>query len=112
MDLRAGVTILIAPACSPAGSGPAARADSSARCGFDLDFRGHRHARRQGDELVLHLHLGAIERDARAVNELLARGLAGVVSAPRARSACTAARRDGWRRTTRCRNRVVDPAIS
>ena len=49
-------------------------ADDTARAGLDLD--GHRHAGRQIDQLVVDLHLRAVERDARRIDQLLARRLA------------------------------------
>jgi hypothetical protein len=55
-------------------------AEHAALPGLDLDR--HRHARAEVDEVVVDLHLGAIERDARGIGELLAFGLtAGVVRA-------------------------------
>ena len=51
--------------------------DDPTRARLNLDSDGH--ARGQIDELVLHLHLGAIKRDARRVVELLAVRFAGTI---------------------------------
>lgn len=52
-------------------------ADDSARAGLDLDR--HRHAGAELDELVLHLHVRAVERDVRRIFQLLAFWLAAAL---------------------------------
>src|SRR5947207_6453043 len=47
-----------------------------------LDLHRYRHARRQIDETIVDLHLRAVERDARALVQLLTLGLAAVVRRP------------------------------
>jgi hypothetical protein len=59
-------------------------ADDPARAGPDLDRHGHAGPR---DGLTLDLHLRAVERHARRVDELLALRLAGRFVRPRRRNA-------------------------
>src|SRR5215471_147756 len=51
--------------------------EDAARSGLDLDR--HRHAGREVDDLLVDQHRGAVERDARAVAQLLALRLARLV---------------------------------
>lgn len=50
--------------------------DDAAPAGLDLD--GDRHPQREADGLVLDLHLRAVERDARGIDQFLSLRLAGV----------------------------------